>query len=72
MDKDLEKIRGNLNKENLRLFLDEVEKEAKTRNSECFTPDFIKGIIYTLGIVRNFFKLWPAKAGTPENTEGRQ
>ena len=56
--KNLEKIRDNLTKKNLSDLLYTIEKEAKERkNPYHYTSDFKKGLSFTIGIIRNFFKL---------------
>ena len=59
MDKNIERTRTNPSSASLRRFLDEAEKETEARNDGRFTPDFINGIEFALGMVRDFFRLGP-------------
>jgi len=56
-EQDIEKIRDNLDKKNLKSFLEGLTDEARKRMGGHFTPDFLEGVNFTIGAIRNFFKI---------------
>ena len=57
-DVDVEEIRNNVNKENLKTFLESANEEAQEQQGEAFTKDFKEGFYFAIGMIRDFFKIW--------------
>ena len=54
-NKDIEKIRDNPNKENLKNFLDGITEEAKNRGH--IGKDFMDGVRFAVWMIKHFFKI---------------
>ena len=56
-DPNIEKIRDNINKENLKSFLENASEEAQKQKGVHFSKDFKEGFYFAIGMIRNFFKI---------------